>query len=43
MFALGCAIDVAALRRTGSSLLTLAAGATLLVSLLGLPAAFLAR
>jgi len=43
MFALGCAIDVAALRRTGSPLLALAAGATLLVSLLGLPAAFLAR
>jgi uncharacterized integral membrane protein (TIGR00698 family) len=43
MFALGCAIDVAALRRTGSALLLLAAGATLLVTLLGLPAAFLAR
>jgi uncharacterized membrane protein YadS len=43
MFALGCAIDVAALRRTGAPLLALAAGATLLVSVLGLPAAFLAR
>jgi uncharacterized membrane protein YadS len=43
MFSLGCAIDVAALRRTGSSLLVLAVGATLLVTLLGLPAAFLAR
>lgn len=43
MFALGCAIDVAALRRTGLPLLGLAAGATVLVTLLGLPAAFLAR
>jgi uncharacterized integral membrane protein (TIGR00698 family) len=42
MFALGCALDVAALRRTGAPLLALAAGATVLVALLGLPAAFLA-
>ena len=42
MFALGCALDPGALRRTGAPLLLLAAGATVLVSLLGLPAAFLA-
>ncbi len=42
MFALGCALDPGALRRTGAPLLLLAAGATVLVSLLGLPAAFVA-
>lgn len=42
MFALGCALDPAALRRTGAPVLALAAGATVLVSLLGLPAAFVA-
>ncbi|MBZ5738325.1 YeiH family protein [Nocardioides mangrovi] len=39
MFALGCGVDVAVLRRTGRPLLVLAAGATALVALLGLPAA----
>ncbi len=42
MFALGCGVDVAVLRRTGAPVLTLAAGATCLVALLGLPAAFVA-
>lgn len=42
MFALGCALDPGALRRTGAPVLLLAAGATVLVSLLGLPAAFVA-
>jgi uncharacterized integral membrane protein (TIGR00698 family) len=42
MFALGCGLDVAALRRTGAPVLALAGGATVLVALLGLPAAFLA-
>jgi uncharacterized integral membrane protein (TIGR00698 family) len=39
MFALGCSLDVAVLRRTGRPLLALAACATVLVALLGLPAA----
>lgn len=39
MFALGCGLDVGALRRTGARVLGLAAAATLLVALLGLPAA----
>ncbi len=42
MFALGCALEPAVLRRTGAPLLLLATGATVLVSLLGLPAAFVA-
>lgn len=42
MFALGCGLDVATLRRTGRPVLVLAAGATALVALLGLPAAFVA-
>ena len=42
MFALGCGLDVAALRRTGAPVLALAVGATVLVALLGLPAAFVA-
>ncbi|KQW47995.1 hypothetical protein ASC77_16510 [Nocardioides sp. Root1257] len=42
MFALGCGLEVAALRRTGAPVLVLAGGATLLVALLGLPAAFVA-
>lgn len=42
MFALGCGVDVAVLRRTGRPLLILAAGATGLVALLGLPAALIA-
>ena len=42
MFALGCGVDVATLRRTGAPVLALAAGATVLVALLGLPAAFVA-
>ena len=42
MFALGCGVDVGVLRRTGRPLLTLAAGATVLVALLGLPAALVA-
>lgn len=39
MFALGCGLDVAVLRRTGRPLLALAGSATVLVTLLGLPAA----
>jgi len=39
MFALGCGVDLAVLRRTGRPLLALAGCATLLVALLGLPAA----
>jgi uncharacterized integral membrane protein (TIGR00698 family) len=42
MFALGCGVDVGALRRTGAPVLALAAGATGMVALLGLPAAFVA-
>lgn len=42
MFALGCALEVAVLRRTGGRLLGLAAAATGLVALLGLPAALVA-
>lgn len=42
MFALGCGVDLGALRRTGAPLLGLAAGATVLVALLGLPAAVIA-
>jgi uncharacterized integral membrane protein (TIGR00698 family) len=42
MFALGSGIDVAALRRTGAPVVVLASGATVLVALLGLPAAFVA-
>ncbi|GAA1775515.1 YeiH family protein [Nocardioides hankookensis] len=42
MFALGCGLEVAALRRTGAPVLALAGGATVLVALLGLPAAFVA-
>lgn len=42
MFALGCAVDVAVLRRTGRPLLVLATGASALVALLGLPAALIA-
>lgn len=42
MFALGCGLELAALRRTGAPVLVLAGGATLLVALLGLPAAFVA-
>ncbi|MEP9363368.1 putative sulfate exporter family transporter [Nocardioides sp. CN2-186] len=42
MFALGCGLEPAALRRTGRPVLVLAAGATALVALLGLPAAFVA-
>jgi uncharacterized integral membrane protein (TIGR00698 family) len=42
MFALGCGLDVAVLRRTGRPVLLLAAAATGLVALLGLPAALLA-
>jgi uncharacterized integral membrane protein (TIGR00698 family) len=42
MFALGCGVDVAALRRTGAPVLALAGAATVLVALLGLPAAFVA-
>ena len=38
MFALGCSLDRGVLRSTGRPLLLLAAGATLLVALLGLPA-----
>ncbi|MBA2954681.1 putative sulfate exporter family transporter [Nocardioides sp. MAH-18] len=41
MFALGCSLDVGTLRRTGAPLLILAAAATGLVALLGLPAALL--
>jgi uncharacterized integral membrane protein (TIGR00698 family) len=41
MFALGCGLDVAVLRRTGRPVLLLAGAATGLVALLGLPAAFL--
>ena len=40
MFALGCGVDPAVLRRTGRPVLALAASATVLVALLGLPAAF---
>jgi uncharacterized integral membrane protein (TIGR00698 family) len=40
MFALGCGLDAAALRRTGRPVLALAGSATVLVALLGLPAAF---
>lgn len=39
MFALGSGLEVAVLRRTGRPLLALAGGATLLVTVLGLPAA----
>jgi uncharacterized integral membrane protein (TIGR00698 family) len=39
MFALGCGLEPAALRRTGRPVLGLAASATLLVALLGFPAA----
>jgi uncharacterized integral membrane protein (TIGR00698 family) len=42
MFALGCGLDVGVLRRTGRPVLLLAAAATGLVALLGLPAALLA-
>ena len=42
MFALGTGIDPAVLRRTGAPVLGLAAGATVLVALLGLPAALVA-
>lgn len=42
MFALGCALEPAVLRRTGRPLLLLATSATALVALLGLPAAFVA-
>jgi uncharacterized membrane protein YadS len=42
MFALGCGVDVAALRRTGAPVLALAGAATVLVALLGLPATFVA-
>jgi uncharacterized integral membrane protein (TIGR00698 family) len=42
MFALGCGVDVSALRRTGAPVLALAGAATVLVALLGLPAAFVA-
>jgi uncharacterized integral membrane protein (TIGR00698 family) len=42
MFALGCGLDVAVLRRTGASVLWLATAATALVALLGLPAALVA-
>ncbi|HEY0952261.1 YeiH family protein [Nocardioides sp.] len=42
MFALGCALDPGALRRTGAPVLLLAAGATGIVALLGLPAAWVA-
>ena len=41
MFALGCSLDPAALRRTGRPLLVLAVAATALVTALGLPAAYL--
>ena len=41
MFALGCALSPAALRATGRPVLLLAGGATLLVAVVGLPAAFL--
>ncbi|WP_182524830.1 YeiH family protein [Nocardioides dongkuii] len=41
MFALGCSVDVRVLRRTARPLLGLAAGATALVTLVGLPAAYL--
>ncbi|MDN4173480.1 putative sulfate exporter family transporter [Nocardioides sp. SOB77] len=41
MFALGCSLDPVALRRTGRPLLALAAAATAVVTLLGLPAAYL--
>ncbi|WP_435742303.1 putative sulfate exporter family transporter [Nocardioides sp. SYSU DS0663] len=40
MFALGCALDPAALGRTGRPLVRLAAAATALVTALGLPAAY---
>jgi uncharacterized integral membrane protein (TIGR00698 family) len=42
MFALGCGLEPAALRRTGRPVLGLAASATLLVALLGFPAALVA-
>lgn len=42
MFALGCGVDPAVLRRTGRPLLALAGAATLLVAVLGFPAALLA-
>lgn len=42
MFALGCGVDPSVLRRTGRPVLLLAGGATLLVTGLGLPAAYLA-
>lgn len=42
MFALGCALEFAVLRRTGGRLLGLAAAATGLVALLGLPAVLVA-
>jgi uncharacterized integral membrane protein (TIGR00698 family) len=42
MFALGCGVQLATLRRTGRPVLLLAASATVLVALLGLPAAFVA-
>ncbi|WKN48181.1 YeiH family protein [Nocardioides sp. Arc9.136] len=41
MFALGCSLDPAALRRTGRPLVVLALAASGCVALLGLPAAFL--
>lgn len=41
MFALGCSLRPATLRRTAPRVLALAAGATILVLLLGLPAAYL--
>lgn len=42
MFALGCGLEPAALRRTGRPVLALAGSATLLVALLGFPAALVA-
>jgi len=41
MFALGCSVDPRALRRTGRPLVRLAAGATALVTVVALPAAYL--
>ncbi|NPC96942.1 YeiH family protein [Nocardioides sp. zg-DK7169] len=41
MFALGCSVDPRALRRTGRPLVLLAAGATALVTVVALPAAYL--
>jgi uncharacterized integral membrane protein (TIGR00698 family) len=42
MFALGCGVDPSVLRRTGRPVLLLAGAATVLVTTLGLPAAYLA-